>query len=323
MPDHPPIDPEVAAALAALDLPSPSLRAADIVERRAAAVLDMDWLRRGGTVTIADRQIPGPTGNPEITVAVLAPTAGPAGPGLLYIHGGGMVLGTRWDIDESLLRAVEDGWVVVTVEYRLAPENPYPAAIEDCYAAWEWTASHATDLGIDPARLGVAGASAGGGLAAGMTLLARDRGGPMPCHQLLLCPMLDDRAITASSQELDGVGRWDRTANHTGWTAYLGREPGGDDVPAYAAPARAAELSGLPPTYLEVGAVDTFRDENIDYAARLSRAGVPVELHVWPGAVHGFTALAPDAAVSRAAVAVRRDCLTRLARIAEPAAAPA
>lgn len=316
MPSHPPIDPEVAAALALLDLPPASLRAQDIPVRRAAAVVDLDWMRRDGTITLTDRSIPGPPDNPEITVVVLSRTGGPAAgaPGMFYIHGGGMVLGTRWDIDESIMNAIGDGFVVVSVEYRLAPEYPYPAAIEDCYAAWLWTAAHAVELGIDPARLAIAGASAGGGLAAGTTLLARDRGATMPRHQILFCPMLDDREITASSQELEGVARWDRIANRTGWSAYLGDRRGGDDVPVYAAPARAADLSGLPPTYLELGDVETFRDEDLDYAARLSRAGVPVELHLWPGGVHGFTALAPQTAVSRAALDTRRGYLARIAR---------
>jgi acetyl esterase/lipase len=316
VPSHPPIDPEIAAALAVLDLPPVSLRPQDIPARRAAALpVDLDWMRRDGTITVTERTIPGPPDNPVIPAVILSPTesAGPA-PGMFYIHGGGMVLGSRWDVGEAILDAVTDGYVVVSVEYRLAPEHPYPAAIDDCFAAWLWTAAHTAELGIDPARLTLAGASAGGGLAAGTVLLARDRGAPMPRHQILWCPMLDDREITASSQELEGEARWDRIANRTGWQAYLGDRRGGDDVPVYAAPARATDLSGLPPTYLEFGDVETFRDECLDYGARLSRAGVPVELHLWPGGVHGFTALVPQAAVSQAAVATRRAYLVRIAR---------
>jgi acetyl esterase/lipase len=206
---------------------------------------------------------------------------------------------------------VELGAVVVSVEYRLAPEHPHPAPVEDCYAGLVWTAEHADELGIDPQRLLIYGGSAGGGLSAGTALLARDRGGPPLSHQILLCPMLDDRGITQSSQELDGEGVWDRNANLTGWTALLGADRGGPDVSPYAAPARATDLSGLPPTYLDVGTVETFRDETIEYAARLARAGVSVELHVWAGAFHGFEGFAPQAAVSQDSRAARRGYLRR------------
>lgn len=323
MPTHPPIDPAIAAALAAADLPPASLRPQDIATRRAAAVIDRDHLSRGGAIALTERVIADPAGNREIAVLILAPGPGASRPaggtGIVFVHGGGMILGSRFDIDESMLDAVEMGCTVIAPEYRLAPEHPYPAAVEDCYAAWCWTAGNAAELGIEPGALSIAGSSAGGGLAAGTTLLARDRGGPMPRHQLLFCPMLDDREITASSRELVGEGRWDRVANRTGWSAYLGDRRGGDDVPVYAAPARATDLTGLPPTFIDVGDVETFRDEDIDYAARLSRAGVPVELHVWPGGVHGFANLAPEAAISRGARAARRGYLQRALRVRDAA----
>lgn len=308
MPGHPPIDPEIAAVLADPDQPAASLRPADIPDARrrsAAEGRSVEELRRGGAIAVGEERIDGPGGE-AIELLVLRPAAGGrAGPGLVYLHGGGMILGTRFTIDPCVLDLVERGTTVVSPDYPLAPENPYPAAHDSCFAAWCQVAGHADRYGIDPGRLAIAGSSAGGGLAAGVVLRARDEGVTLPSHQVLLCPMLDDREITASARELVGEGRWDRIANRTGWDAYLGDRRGGTEVPVYAAPARATDLAGLPPTFIDVGDVDTFRDEDIDYAARLSRAGVPVELHVWPGAAHGFTGFAPDAAISRAATDAR------------------
>jgi acetyl esterase/lipase len=310
---HPPVDPEVAAALAALDAP-PLRTIEDINRRRLEPAPDRELLRRGGAILVEDRTIPGPDGAPDLEISVLTPATGPTGPAVYYIHGGGMVLGSRLSVDVSFLDAVaERGFVLVSADYRLAPEHPYPAGLVDCYAGLVWTADHAGELGFDPARLAIAGSSAGGGLAAGTALMARDRGGPRLTHQMLLCPMLDDREITPSSTELDGDAPWDRHANRLGWTSLLGEACGGPDVPIYAAPARATDLVGLPPTFIDVGDVETFRDEDIDYAARLARAGVPVELHVWPGGVHGFTTSAPDAAVSRRARVARREYLAGIA----------
>jgi acetyl esterase/lipase len=311
---HPPIDPEVVAALAALDAP-PLRTLADVARRRAGDPLpDRELLRRGGEIVVEDRTIPGPEGAPDLEITVLTPATGPTGPAVYYIHGGGMMLGSRLSVDASFLDAVADrGFVLVSVDYRLAPEHPYPAAVLDCHAGLLWTADHAADLGFDPARLAIAGSSAGGGLAAATALLARDRGGPRLTHQILLCPMLDDREITPSSTELDGDAPWDRHANRLGWTSLLGDACGGDEVPIYAAPARAIDLNGLPATFIDVGDVETFRDEDIDYAARLAQAGVPVELHVWPGGVHGFTTTAPEAAISRRAARARREYLAAIA----------
>jgi acetyl esterase/lipase len=320
VPGHPPIDPEIAAVLSAPGMPPASLFPEGIPagrERSDTTALSPEQMTRGGAISVTERTLAGPADNPQIAALVLTPAAEPgaparpAGPGILFVHGGGMIMGSRRNLDQTVLDAVELGYTVVSPEYRLAPEHPYPAALEDCYAAWCWVAENAAELGIEPSRLAIAGSSAGGGLAAGVTLLARDRRGPLPARQMLLCPMLDDREITASSTELEGEGRWDRVANRTGWSAYLGDRRGGDDVPVYAAPARAIDLAGLPPTFIDVGDVETFRDEDIVYAIRLSGAGVPVELHVWPGGVHGFTGIAPEAALSRAALAARRDFLRR------------
>jgi acetyl esterase/lipase len=201
---------------------------------------------------------------------------------------------------------------VVSVEYRLAPETPHPGPVEDCYAGLAWTAAHAAELGIDPDRIIVGGASAGGGLSAAVALLARDRGGPALAGQLLMCPMLDDRNDTLSSLQMTGLGIWDHAANDLGWTALLGDAKGGPDVSPYAAPARATDLSGLPPAYIDVGSAETFRDEDVAYATRIWQAGGIAELHVWPGGFHGFTVMVPDAAISRAAVAAPGAWLRRL-----------
>jgi acetyl esterase/lipase len=320
---HPPIDPELAAVLADLgpDASDPLLMAEIPAAREARKPLRLtdDDLRRDGTIEFTELTVPGPEGAPDISLLVCQP-AGRAttAPGVYHIHGGGMVVGdNRTGMLPMLNWVQETGVVVVSVEYRLAPEHPHPAPAEDCYAGLTWTAAHAAELGIDPARLLIAGASAGGGLSAAVTLMARDRGGPALIGQMLGCPMLDDRNQTPSSHELDRAGLWDRTSNLTGWRALLGAAQGGADVPAYAAPARAADLSGLPPAYLDVGSVETFRDEVIDYAARIWRAGGVAELHVWPGGYHGFESLAPSAVISVAARQTRLAWLRRLLRAHE------
>jgi acetyl esterase/lipase len=231
-------------------------------------------------------------------------------PCLYSIHGGGYVIGS-YSMDDAQFDRLcpELGIAGVSVEYRLAPETPYPGPLEDCYRGLKWTFDHADELGIDAARIGIGGTSAGGGLAAALALLARDRGEVQVAFQLLDCPMLDDRQLTASSQ-LDGLPVWSRESNAFGWRAYLGDLYGDDDVPYTAAPARAADLAGLPPAFVSVGAVDGFVDEDVDYAMRLNRAGVPAELHVYPGACHGYQ-MAADSAVSRQS---RRDVEEWLAR---------
>ena len=221
---HPPFDPELSAVLAALpaDLQEP-MTIEDIPARREQLTqllpADDDALRREGSVELSERQIPGPGGAPDLSVLILRPARGQGPwPGVYHTHGGGMVMGTnRTGVEEMALWVGEIGAVAVSVEYRLAPEHPHPAPVEDCYAGLVWTAQHAEELGIDPARLVIAGGSAGGGLAAGTALMARDRGGPALTHQILMCPMLDDRGITPSSQELDGEGVWDRTDNLVGY----------------------------------------------------------------------------------------------------------
>ncbi len=218
-------------------------------------------------------------------------------PCVYSIHGGGYVLGS-YDMDDAKFdrQCVHFPCVGVSVEYRLAPDTQYPGPLDDCYAGLRWTYDHAQELGIAPDRIGVSGVSAGGGLAAALALLARDRGEVPLAFQLLECPMIDDRQTTSSSR-LDGLPIWSRESNTFGWRSYLGDRYGGD-VPAYAAAARATDLAGLPPALVIVGGADGFRDEDIEYGLRLNQAGVPTELHVLPGAPHGVQ-MFTDSAVAR------------------------
>ena len=235
------------------------------------------------------------------------------GPGILNIHGGGLVMGTRMTgISLTAPWVAEHDAVAVTVEYRLAPEHPDPIPVEDCYAALQWIHDNADRLGIDNTRIMVAGASAGGCLSAGVALLARDRGGPTLMGQVLICPMLDDRDETLSTRQFEGLGLWDRGSNRTGWTALLGERRGTGDVSIYAAPARATDLSGLPPTFIDVASAEVFRDEAVAYASRLWAHGGDAELHVWPGGTHGWDALIPGSALAQQAAAARDGWVKRL-----------
>lgn len=217
------------------------------------------------------------------------------------IHGGGYIVGTR-DMDDAKLGrwAASLGVVGVSVEYRLAPETPFPGPLDDCSDALTWVFDRADELGVDRERVGVAGVSAGGGLAAALAIRARDAGGPPLAFQLLECPMLDDRQHTHSSTLAD-LPIWNRDANTFGWQSYLGDRYGSDDVPATAAPARATDLSGLPPAFVAVGSIDGFHDEDLEYATRLNRAGVPTEVHVYPGAPHGFQLFGDSSVAAQAA----------------------
>ncbi|MFF7559483.1 alpha/beta hydrolase [Streptomyces pseudovenezuelae] len=317
----PPFDPELSAALDLIkDVISPGLALDEIDDVRQGPgiemLADLD-LTLDGFFEVEDRSVPGPEGAPEISLLICRPAAAaPAGTGrpvIYHVHGGGMVLGNnRVGVDSPLAWAKELDAVVVSVEYRLAPEHPHPAPVEDVYAGLVWTAEHAGELGGDAERIVIAGASAGGGLSAALALLARDRKGPRAMGQLLMCPMLDDRNDSPSTYQMAGLGVWDRTANETGWTALLGELRGGPDVPAYAAPARAEDLSGLPPAFLDVGSAETFRDEVVAYASRIWQAGGVAELHVWPGGFHGFDGFAPQAALSQAARGAQVGWLRRL-----------
>jgi acetyl esterase/lipase len=274
---------------------------------------------RPASVLVEDVVVPGPD-NGQVPLRIYRPAAQAFDlPALYWMHGGGMVIGSV-DMDDALLvGAVERlGLAVVSVEYRLAPDHPDPAPVEDCYSGLAWTAAHGAEHGIDPDRLAVGGASAGGGLAAGTALLARDRHGPDIAFQLLLEPMLDDRAVTSSSTAYKRSVVWDRQDNEHGWSALLGDRKGTDAVSCYAAPARATDLGGLPPAFVDVGEIETFRDECIDYARRLMISGVPTELHVYPGAFHGFDLMVPDARVTRTAWNLRWSALARALALDPP-----
>jgi triacylglycerol lipase len=250
-------------------------------------------------VNVETIMIPGPAGT--LRTLLYRPAAGTSPvPAVLHIHGGGYVFGTPEMMDRANRSlAAELGCVIVSVEYRLAPETPHPGPVEDCFAALTWLDNNAGKLGVDRDRIGVKGESAGGGLAAAVALLARDRGGPRLAFQHLIYPMLDDRTcVTTDPHPFAGEFLWLPQQNHFGWSSLLGAAPGSDSISEYAAPARARQLAGLPATFIAVGALDLFLEEDLTFARRLSRAGVSVELHVYPGAIHGFH-MALDSRVGR------------------------
>ena len=311
-------DPEIAAALEEFhkfQLPGAfTMESIPAIRRGLAEVTVTDpRLQDEGVFNTREVQIPGMPGDPDVTLLVCRPSSaeGPTA-ALFYTHGGGMVIGdNRTGLAEMIDYALELQMSIVSVEYRLAPEHPHPAPVNDCFAGLLWVVEHASDLGIDSSRVIVAGSSAGGGLAAAMSLLARDRGSADLLGQMLLCPMLDDRNDTVSAQQIVDVGTWDRNSNETGWSALLGEGKGGEGVSPYAAPARASDLRGLPPAFIDVGSAETFRDEAVEYATRIWQAGGIAELHVWPGGCHGFDIVAPNADISRKAKAARLAWLRR------------
>jgi acetyl esterase/lipase len=318
---RPPIDAELeetawpALVEAGLTVPLTPARIAEMRELSDAFLATDEVLTRGGAVGVEERTIPGPAGLPDLPVLVMRP-AGRSGPlpCVYYTANGGKITqSTRIVIGDLEASWVDDmGLVVVSISPPVGPEHPHPALIDGAYTGLVWLADHADELGVDPERIIIYGKSGGGGLAAATALMARDRGGPALSHQILIYPMLDDREITVSSK-FEGIP-WDRTSNRTGWTAMLGDAAGGADVSPYAAPARAADLTGLPPTYLETGSSEVFRDEILEYAARLAHAGVPMELHCWAGGYHGFELTGPDAEISRACVSARTSFLRRALR---------
>ena len=257
----------------------------------------------------------------DVAVRLYEPQDRPTPSGAIYwIHGGGMVLGAFDDNDFVCKRYAERAQcLLVSVEYRLAPEFPYPAPLEDCYAGLRWLWRNAADLGVDQQHIVVVGGSAGGGLAAGTCLMARDLGEVTPRGQLLMYPMIDDRDGNPSHHEVTDTRVWNHAANQYGWAAYLGELSGRDDVPIYAAPARASvdELRGLPPAVIDVGELDPFRDEDIAYAQKLLQAGVPCELLVTPGAFHASESYKPSASSSRRINRFRAEAVARL--LAQPA----
>jgi triacylglycerol lipase len=271
---------------------------------------------RQQAVACEQRFIPGPPGAPEVRVLVYTPpgkSASTLGPAYLHIHGGGYVLGNP-EINDGSNRSIasELGCVVVSADYRLAPEIRFPGALEDCYAALTWLYAEAEQLGVDRSRIAIGGESAGGGHAAALAILVRRRGGAQICFQLLDSPMLDDRTGSASDPHpYCGEFVWTAVSNRFGWQSLLGMEPGTDAVPADAVPARVADLTGLPPAFITVGALDLFLEEDMEYARRLVRAGVPTELYVVPGAFHGFGVAGGQAPQVQACMRLRNDALAR------------
>jgi acetyl esterase/lipase len=279
-----------------------------------AAVAALEDLSRGGRFTVSQPSVPGLDGDPEIPLLICTPASASASrPALYYMHGGGFFCNDhRTGLDQLLETAERFGATLISIGYRLAPEHPYPAQVNDAYAGLLWAADHADELGIDPERIVVTGPSAGGGLSAALALTVRDKGGPRLLGQLLMSPMLDDRNDSASAMQMDGIELWDRSHNGFGWSSLLGALRGGADVPQYAAPARAIDLAGLPAAFLDVGSAECLRDEVLGYADRIWQAGGRAELHVWPGGIHAFDRKVPEARMSNAAVAARHNWLERL-----------
>ncbi|HJQ05494.1 MAG TPA: alpha/beta hydrolase [Nocardioides sp.] len=311
---RPPLDPELAAVMAVASASFPPVRPDGILEWRqvvsGGGTDDTELAALG--ITRTDVAVAGYDGADLVASVLARADRVGIGPGVLHLHGGGMIMGDRLTAAEHFLPWILDNdAVVVSLDYRLAPEFPDPYPVEDCYAGLLWTAENAASLGIDPERLLLSGASSGGGLAAGTALLARDRGGPSLLGQVLLYPMLDDRDRTVSTLQHDGHGVWNRESNRTGWSALLGDRRGTDDVSIYAAPARATDLSGLPPAFVDCGSAEVFRDEAVAYASALWRSGVQAELHVWPGGFHGCDVLAPHTALAHAMASARNAWVRR------------
>ena len=303
----------------------------DLVEAAAAAAVDPnDWFTRAPEiraerlalappppvptgVDCTDHAAPGPDGAPPVTTRVYRATgATDTQPAIYWIHGGGYIGGT-YDMSNDTASgwATDLGATVFSPDYRLAPEHAYPAGVEDCYAGLKWAIENAATLGIDPKRVVIGGGSAGGGLAAALALLVRDRGEFSVTHQVLIYPMVDDTRSTPSSQWT--TWGWSPQSNNVGWRAYLGDLFETDNIPPYAAPSRATDLSGLPPAYISVGTLDIFLDEDLDYARQLIDAGVPTELRLYPGGPHGFDSprLNKNAELGQRAAADRTEYLRR------------
>jgi acetyl esterase/lipase len=310
---RPDFDTELGALLADLPLMS-ELNPDVLAQMRPFSTTPVEPLLEGRAVDRREVRIASLDGA-RIPLSILSPAGadrGTAAACVYWIHGGGMIMGDRFSqIDIPLEWLDRFGAVVVSVDYRLAPEASGTTLADDCYQGLLWTVEHADELGIDPARIIVAGASAGGGLAAGITLMARDRGTPAIAAQVLICPMLDHRNVTTSSQQYSGgPGVWTREMNEFGWRSVLG-DLADTDVPSYVSPAVADDLSGLPTTYIDAGTAEVFRDEDVDYATRIWAAGGQAELHIWSGGFHGFDALYPQAQISATARQTRTDWLVR------------
>jgi acetyl esterase/lipase len=285
------IDPELLSGLEMLPTFEFSAQTLPMVRQGMTEMLRPDAPADDPAIRQDQREVEGDDGH-QIALMLYQPTSGTAAlrPAILHIHGGGFIIGSaEMSSAVNADMAKEMGAVVVSVDYRLAPESPHPGPVEDCYAALKWLHENSAALGIDRDRIAVTGESAGGGLAAALALLARDRGEYSICHQHLIYPMIDDRTCVRNDPHpYTGEFVWQAVSNHFGWASLLGQEPGSEGISPYAAASRATDLSGLPTTFIAVGALDLFLDEDMDYALRLTRAGVPTELHIYPGAYHGF-----------------------------------
>jgi len=300
------LDPELATVLPFM--PSMDLSDVDRARQSLQQLVEQSPRELAGAdqLDVAEHLAPSVNDEPPVPVRVYRRRDLPhSAPGILWIHGGGFVLGSvELEHLSTAQLALDLDVVVVSVEYRLAPEHPFPAGLDDCFAALVWTAEEAVDLGIDPGRLAVGGMSAGGALSAAVALRSRDQSGPELCFQLLGIPVLDDRLDTPSMLEFEDTPLWNRRLAIQSWAHYLGEPladgpaPAREHVSPYAAPAREPNLAGLPPAYVSTGELDPLRDEGIAYATRMIQAGVPVELHNFPGAFHG-SGLVTGATVSK------------------------
>lgn len=307
---RPALDPELSTRLA--DFPLGVDLNPDILAQMRQYAVPAEACLKGRALDRQDFEVTAADGA-KLPVTVLRPSATTQNaPCIYWLHGGGMVMGDRFaNLDIPLDWLDAHGAVVVTLDYRLAPEASGLTLVEDCYQGLLWIAAQARDLGIDPNRIVVAGASAGGGLVAGTVLMARDRNGPSVAAQILICPMLDHRNATTSSQQYAGdPGVWTREKNVFAWQAVLAGQT--EDVPSYISPALETNLSGLPTTYIDAGTAEVFRDEDVAYASRIWAAGGQAELHIWAGGFHGFDAMFPDAGLSAGARAARSAWLNRV-----------
>jgi acetyl esterase/lipase len=313
------LNPDVAAVLAAVmesNGAPPTPPVGDVASRRPALDAMLDHFNNqlqppSADVEISDHTVPAADGA-LLLARWYRKSSSPSRAAVLYLHGGGMIAGSVKNFDGPVSRYVaRTGVPMLSLEYRLAPDHPHPTPVEDAYTGLVWLAEHAAELGVDAGRLAVMGDSAGGGLAAGVAILSRDRNGPPIAHQLLIYPMLDDRNTTPDLH-LAPLAGWSYDDNATGWDALLGAGHQDKPVDPAAAPARLGDATGLPPAYIEVGQLDIFRDEDLRYALTLSHAGVPVELHLHPGLPHEYDAIAPAADVAQRAQADRDRVLRSL-----------
>ncbi|CAG8976913.1 hypothetical protein HYALB_00011862 [Hymenoscyphus albidus] len=317
-----PYDPQIAPTLKAQGLdpapPAPTLSTLPMMRTSLGALANHTHnFRNHPHLSHKEDQLIGPDGK-TIALTIVAPTKKKTTglrPGIFYLHGGGMILGTQDFLLDGTFPWVEQlDAVLVSPDYRLAPEHQHPALLEDCWTALEWFVERIPKLGIDPEKVMVAGHSAGGGLAAGIALLARDREVKIKfCAQMLIYPMLDDRMITVSSEQMMDDGPWTGKLNIVAWEWYLGPKEERDGLKdvEYAAPARMKDLSGLPPTFIDVGTAEPFRDEDINYAMRLLECGVKTELHVYEGVYHGADIWTPESDVMQACLSTRLNWLKR------------